>query len=145
MSNWKNWLAGGTQSREREDTLRLYRELKPLCAIAVLTDTEVRGNLLLALIDDICFDLDMSPSMRLGNALYDALLQLLYDDGFLIDLPNEATLAHMTLEEGVNLREAMRHSIRIHKDYERLIAAWQKKLLWAFLGDTPILSHVGIH
>lgn len=134
MSNWKNWLAGGTQSREREDTLRLYRELKPLCDVGVLTNREAGGELLLGLIEEVCHKHNMSPSMRLGSALYDALLQLLYDDGFLIDLPEEAALPKFTLEEGVVLRQAMRHSIRVHQDYARLIAEWREKLSWLFSG-----------
>lgn len=134
MSNWKNWLVGGTQSREREDTLRLYRELKPLCAAAVLRDSEVQADLIMDLIDEICHKLDMSASIPMGNALYDALLQLLYDDGFLVDLADEAALDHITLEEGVALRQAMHHSIRVHKDYKRLIAEWREKLSWLFSG-----------
>ena len=134
MSNWKNWLLGGTESREREDTLRLYRELKPLCDESVLINREVRGDFLLGLINEICHKLDMSPSRRLGSALYDALFQLLYDDGFLVNLPDESALANITIEEGVLVREQMRHSIRVHKDYERLIAEWREKLSWLFSG-----------
>jgi hypothetical protein len=134
VSNWKNWFIGGTESREREDTLLLYRELKPLRDKAVLIDEEVCRDFLVDLITEICRKLDMSPSRRLGNALYDALLQLLYDDGFLINLPEESALASITIEEGVALREAFRHSIRVHKDNKRLLAEWREKLSWLFSG-----------
>lgn len=134
MSNWKNWLIGGTESREREDTLRLYRELKPLCDDPVLNEEELRGDFLLGLINEICRKLDMSPSMRLGSALYDALLQLLYDDGFLINLSEESVLTNITIEEGVLVREQMRRSIRVHKNYDRLIAEWREKYSWLFSG-----------
>ncbi|HUW38484.1 MAG TPA: type IV secretion system DNA-binding domain-containing protein [Rhodocyclaceae bacterium] len=134
MSNWRNWLSGGTEGREREDTLVLYRELQPLRERAFLADEEARGTFLVDFIIEICCKLDMSPSDRLGSALYDALLQLLYDDGFLINLPDEAALANCTLEEGVLLREMFRRSIRVHKDSERLLAEWRRKLSYLFPG-----------
>lgn len=134
MSNWRNWLSGGTESRERQDTLTLYRELQPLRERAFLADEDARWKFLVDLIIEICRKLDMSPSDRLGSALYDALLQLLYDDGFLINLPDEAALANCTLEEGVSLRELFRRSIRVHKDGERLLAEWRTKLSYLFPG-----------
>ncbi|OIR03580.1 AAA-like domain protein [mine drainage metagenome] len=134
MSNWRNWLSGGTEGREREDTLVLYRELQLLRERAFLADDEARWTFLVDLIIEICRKLDMSPSDRLGSALYDALLQLLYDDGFLINLPDEAALANCTLEEGVSLREMFRRSIRVHKDGERLLAEWRTKLSYLFPG-----------
>ena len=134
MSNWKNWLSGGTESRERQDTLTLYRELQPLRERAFLADDDARWKFLVDLIIEICRKLDMSPSDRLGSALYDSLLQLLYDDGFLINLPDETALANCTLEEGVLLREMFRRSIRVHKGSERLLAEWRTKLTYLFPG-----------
>lgn len=134
MSNWKNWLSGGTASREREDTLVLYRELQPLCERAFLADEDARWKFLFEFIVEICRKFDMSPSDQLGSALYDVLLQLLYDDGFLINLPEESALANCTLEEGVTLREMFRRSIRVHKDQERLLTEWRTKLSYLFPG-----------
>ena len=134
MSNWKNWLSGGTENREREDTLRLVRELRPLCDGVDFHDQAVFGPFLVELIHDICDKLDTTPSMPLGEALYDALVQLLYDDGFLINLPEESALANLSIEEGIAVREALRRSIRVHQDHERLLAEWRRKLTNLFSG-----------
>jgi len=134
MSNWKNWLSGGTENREREDTLRLCREMRPLCEGTAFHGSNVFGPFLIDLIHAICAKVDMSPSIELGGALYDALVQLLYDDGFLINLPEESALANLSIEEGVAIREIFRRSIRVHKDHERLLAEWREKLSWLFSG-----------
>lgn len=134
MSNWKNWLAGGSESRERDDTFRLYRELKRLYHAEDFHEPNVFGPFLIDLIHDICGELDLSPSMPLGGALYDALVQLLYDDGFLINLPEESALANLSIEEGIAVREAFRRSIRVHGDHERLLTEWRTKLVNLFAG-----------
>ncbi|OHC69532.1 MAG: hypothetical protein A3H93_15495 [Rhodocyclales bacterium RIFCSPLOWO2_02_FULL_63_24] len=134
MSNWKNWLRGGTENREHEDTLRLVRELRPLCNGVDFHDRAVFGPFLVELIHDICGVLDTTPSMPLGEALYDALVQLLYDDGFLINLPEESALVHLSIEEGIAAREALRRSMRVHTSHERLLAEWRAKLTNLFSG-----------
>lgn len=134
MSNLRNWLSGGTVSRERDDTLRLHRELTQLCHGQNFHDRIVFGPFLVDLVYDICEKLHTSPSMALGEALYDALVQLLYDDGFLINLPEESALANLSIEEGIAIREAFRRSIRVHTSHERLLAEWRTKLTNLFTG-----------
>jgi hypothetical protein len=114
--------------------LRLLRELKPLCASIDFHDREVFGLFLVDVIYDICGKFGMSPSLSLGNALYDTLVQLLYDDGFLINLPEESALANLSIEEGIAVREAFRRSIRVHTSHERLLAEWRTKLTNLFSG-----------
>ncbi len=134
MSNWKNWLLGGTEGRERDETLGLLRELQSLCNDVDFHDDKIYGPFLVDFINDICAKLGTTPSTQLGEALYEALRQLLYDDGFLINLPEESALDNLSIEEGVAIREIFRRSIRAHKSHERLLTEWREKLSWLFPG-----------
>lgn len=129
-----DWLSGGTANRERRDTLALYNEVAELQSSSPLSNDHARGQFLVEMVFTICGKLDVSPSENLGSALYDALLELLYEDGFLISLPDVQVIDQCTMEEGISLREAFRRSIRVHKDHERLLIEWIRKLTNLFTG-----------
>ncbi|HQU07599.1 MAG TPA: type IV secretion system DNA-binding domain-containing protein [Candidatus Paceibacterota bacterium] len=106
-----------------------------------LADEHALDTFLLELIDEICARHDLTPSIPLGEALWAAIRGLLYAEGFLLDLPDRASLARLTVEEGVLLRAALTRHLRFLTDHARLLSIWREKLVWLFsgiLGSLPV-------
>lgn len=141
MSNWKNWLSGGAVSREREDTLTLYREVKRNLSDSPFYDDDTSGSFIFNLVIEICEVRNSLPTIPLGESLYEAIGDLLFADGFLIKLPEERVLERLVLEEGVAFRELLIRNRRFLADHERLLPIWRRKVLILFsglLGSFPL-------
>jgi hypothetical protein len=133
-SNWKNWFLGPARNRELEDTLDLYARATRARADSPLGNDEEIGSFLIDLIFEICERRGVTPSVPLGEALWSAIRQLLYLEGFIVELPEKSSLEHLTIEEGVELRTMLNQHLRFLADHERLLPIWWEKLVWLFSG-----------
>lgn len=132
MSNWKNWFSGGALSRERGDTLALYREVKRNLPNSPFYNTY--HDFLIDLILDISEQRESLPTIAFGAALYETIRDLLFVEGFLIELPDEDVLKNITAEEGIAFRELLLRNRRFLVDHERLLPIWRRKILILFSG-----------
>lgn len=133
-SNWKNWFLRPARHRELAATLDLYERVERVRNDSPLADDDEIGSFLIDLIADICEKHGVTPSVPLGEALWEALWQLLYLEGFVVELPEKSSLAHLTIEEGVELRTRLNQHLRFLADHERLLPIWREKLVWLFSG-----------
>jgi hypothetical protein len=80
------------------------------------------------------------PGIPLGGALYVFIKALLYEEPFLINLPEEDDIRTLTLEEGVRLRKRLRQFEHLIKAHERLLPRWREIVVRAvqiFLEHLP--------
>lgn len=133
-SNWKNWFLRPARNRELADTLDLYAKVEHVRDDSPLGNDEEIGSFLIDFIAEICEKRGVTPSVPLGEALWEALRQLLYLEGFIVELPEQSSLEHLTIEEGVELRTRLNQHLRFLADHERLLPIWREKLVWLFSG-----------
>ncbi len=138
MSNWKNWLVGGTESREREDTLALYREAEENLPRSPFYDSDASATYIYDLVIEICEERHSSPTTALGEALFEAIGDLLFADGFRIELPEVSALESINLETQVAFRELLVRNRRFLADHKRLLPIWRRKVIILFSG---LLGH----
>lgn len=134
MSNWKNWFLGGAKSREHEDNCALYDRVANVQAHSVFSDEPKVTDFIVGIIFEVCEVRGVTPSIPLGSALYETIRGLLYYDGLIVELPERAIIAKLSLEEGVYVRAAWKRHLRFQDDHERLITIWREKLVWLFSG-----------
>ncbi|MEW6312979.1 MAG: hypothetical protein AB1513_02855 [Pseudomonadota bacterium] len=134
MSNWKNWFLPSAQRREEADTLALYDRVRDVRARSPFADDAAVGQFIMGIIDEVCEKRGVGLSLPLGNALYDAIHDLLYFDGLLVTLPDRSTIGKLTLEEGVYARATLARHLRFLDDHKRLATIWRDKLVWLFAG-----------
>ncbi|MEW8077963.1 MAG: DUF87 domain-containing protein [Candidatus Thiodiazotropha endolucinida] len=133
-SNWKNWLSGSVERRERKETRTLHAAvMRTQSQTPFASDREV-DRFIIDLMFAICEECGVTPTDALGNALYVVLHDLLYLEGFLLDLPEARALKNLTLEEGVALRSQLRRHLRFLSDHTRLLPMWKDKLFYLFSG-----------
>lgn len=134
MSNWKNWFRGSAHNREIKDTTTLYERVANAQTRAPFSDDEKIGDFILEVIFEVCERRGVTPSIPLGNALYDTIRSLLSFDGLIVELPERSVIAKLTIEEGIHLRAIWKHHLHFLDDHERLAVIWRDKLVWLFSG-----------
>lgn len=133
-NNFTNWLFGDSRSREQRDTLALYREAEQHQSHSPLYNADATARYIYDLVNEICEAEHSLPNSALGNTLFDAIADLLYADGFRIDLPKERELSSLNLEEQVALRDLLVRNRRFLRDHERLLPPWRRKVIVLFSG-----------
>lgn len=125
---------GSAQSREQGDTFALYTSVEAAQARSPFSDEEQISDFIIELIFEVCERRGVTPSIPLGNALYETIKGLLYFDGLLIELPERSVISKLTIEEGVHLRATWKRHLHFLDDHERLTVIWRDKLSWLFSG-----------
>lgn len=125
---------GSHQEREVEETVSLRDQVRRAYLYSPFAEEDQLGNFLLDLIHEICERRGVTPSIPLGEMLWQALRSLLYFDGILVDLPDASVFARLTLEEGVQARAMLRRQLRFLTDQDRLLTIWREKLVYLFSG-----------
>lgn len=133
-SNWRNWLSGSVERRERKETRTLHTAVTRIQSQTPFASDREVDRFIIDLIFAICEECGVTPTDALGNALYTVLHDLLYLEGFLLDLPEARALKNLTLEEGVALRSRLRRHLRFLSDHTRLLPMWKDKLFFLFSG-----------
>lgn len=137
-SNAWNWFCdvflGSARDRELRDTDRLYSEVRYAHKNSPLGTDDQLSDFLLDLIHDICEKRGVTPSIPLGEALWSTIRRLLYLEGFIVDLPEQSSLEHLTIRESVNLRRKLNRQLRFAADQTRLLPIWREKVAWLFVG-----------
>lgn len=137
-SNGWNWVQdlflGSGRDRELRDTVDLCARVASARAASPLATEDRLSQFLIDLIHEICERRGVTPSTPLGEMLYRAIRALLYFDGLLVELPDESTLARLTLEEGVLARATLNRQLRFLTDQDRLLTIWRDKLVYVFSG-----------
>lgn len=133
-SNWRNWFLPSARDRELEDTVDLYARVITARAESPFPDKARLDSFIVDLIFEVCERRGVTPSIPLGRALYSTIKNLLYFDGFLVELPEESVLPKLTLEEGVLFRATLTRHLRFLTDRDRLLTIWRDKLVWVFSG-----------
>ncbi|MEW8521634.1 MAG: DUF87 domain-containing protein [Candidatus Thiodiazotropha endolucinida] len=133
-SNWKNWLTGSVERRERKETRALHTAVARTQSQTPFTSDREVDRFIIDLMFAICEECGVTPTDALGNALYAVLHDLLYLEGFLLDLPEARALKNLTLEEGVALRAQLRSHQRFLSDHSRLLPLFKDKLFYLFSG-----------
>ena len=133
-SNWKQWFQPSAKSREARDTLVLYQDIERARSQSPFATDDSIQKFLTEMVVDICEWRGVTPSQPLGDALCNAIAEFLFTDGFVVELPKEESLAKLTIEEGILLREHLRRQLRFLTDHERLLPIWRRKLVILFGG-----------
>ena len=137
-SNWWNGVldlfVGTARERELQDTVRLRDEVAAARSKSPFADEKRLNRFLVDLIHEVCERRGVTPSIPLGGMLWGTIKDLLYFDGILVELPDEAVLAKLTLEEGVLVRATLNRQLRFLEDNDRLLTIWREKLVHAFAG-----------
>jgi len=135
-SNFRNWLQdsfqGSVQERELRDTTELYARVVSARNDSPLGNDDQIGNFLLDCIADICERRGVMPSDPLADALWSAIRGLLDLEGFIVFLPEESSLAHLTLTEGAELRTTLNRHLRFLADQKRLLHLWREHIVSLF-------------
>jgi hypothetical protein len=134
VSNWKNWFLPPVRNRELGDTLLLRDQVRDAVARSPFSDEERVNDFIIDLIFEVCEQCGITPSIPLGEALFETIRGLLSYEGFLVELPEQAELAHLTMEEGIHLRALWKRHLRFLDDHARLLPIWREKLAWLFTG-----------
>ena len=137
-SNWWNGVldlfVGTGRERELQDTVNLCAQVTEARSNSPFADEKRLSNFLIDLIHEICERRGVTPSIPLGGMLWGTIKSLLYFDGMLVELPDQAALARLTLEEGVLVRATLNRQLRFLADHDRLLTIWRDKLLYMFSG-----------
>jgi hypothetical protein len=137
-SNSSNWFQdlflGSVRDRELRQTTELYERVKSARDASPFGNDDQIGDFMLDLIHDICEKRGVTPSDPLGEALWSAIRQLLYLEGFIVELPERSALEHLTVEEGSHFRTTLNRQLRFLADQKRLLPIWREKLVWLFSG-----------
>jgi hypothetical protein len=123
-----------TRTREDIETRRLYREVLAAQAKGPFSDREKTDTFLIELITDILEERGVAPSLPLGNALWDTLVEFLWMDSLASGLPSEESLGTLSIDQGVELRASLRRQLRFLTDHKRLLPIWRRKLVILFSG-----------
>ncbi len=146
--NWfQDTFLGSARERELREMAELYARVKQARDASPLGSDKKRANFLLDLIHEICEMRGVTPSIPLGEALWSAITGLLYLEGFMVELPEESSLEHLTMEEGVELRKTLNRHLRFIADQQRLLTIWRDKLVYLFsgiLGYLPLSAFTDI-
>lgn len=133
-ANWKSWLQPSPKAQEEKETRALLLRAETLARTGTFRTEESILDLATEIVVEVCEQHEVTPSAPLGDALYQVIRDLLYAEGFVVDLPKERDLQHLTLEEGVRLRATLRRYIRFEEAQDRLLPIWKEKLVWIFSG-----------
>ena len=125
---------GTARDRELRETAELYARVKNARDASPFGNDDQVGSFMLDLIHDICEKRGVTPSEPLGEALWSAIRQLLYLEGFVVGLPKKSSLEHLTVDEGSQFRTTLNRQLRFLADEERLLPIWREKLVWLFSG-----------
>ncbi|MHB8146694.1 MAG: type IV secretory system conjugative DNA transfer family protein, partial [Vulcanimicrobiaceae bacterium] len=80
----------------------------------------------------ICERRGVTPSDPLADALWWVIRGLLDLEGFIVFLPEESSLAHLTLAEGAELRTSLNRNLRFLTDQKRLLSLWREHIVSLF-------------
>ena len=133
-SNWKNWFLGAGEKRELRDTLDLYAKARDAKWDGPFASEKALDSFIVDLIFEVCERRGVTPAVPLGRALYWAIRELLYLEGFALSLPEESAVSRLTVEESVLARATWSRHLRFLGDQARLLAIWREKLAWVFTG-----------
>ena len=131
-ANWFRDLFGSVRDRELRQTGELCRRVNEQRGASPFRNDDQLADFIVDLIHDICEKRGVTPSNHLGEALWSAITRLLSLEGFIVELPETASLEHLTVEESSRLRSALNRQLRFLADHERLLPMWRDKLVWVF-------------
>lgn len=146
MANWHNWFLGSARSREEKETLALYDRVCAASSGSTFSDKDEIVDFVANIINEACDRHHASPTLPLCRALYATIIELMYCDDLLMELPERASIAGLTIDEGVALRASLRHRLHFLESEERLVPIWKEKLIWLFsgmLGYLPLSAFAG--
>ena len=129
LTSFLSGLFGGVKGREDKDTLSLHREAAINSHSSPFSNDEKATDFMYALAKEACELRHGEPVSELGEALYSAVADLLFEDGFFIRIPDENWIANLTLEEGVNIRKIFQRNKRFVAQHQYLLPPWRKKVL----------------
>ncbi|MBI5450164.1 MAG: type IV secretion system DNA-binding domain-containing protein [Gammaproteobacteria bacterium] len=129
------------------DTYALLSQVKDVAQVSPFYAEEDLNEFLYELIQDVCARKEIIPSIPLGEALWETIRHLLYLEGFLLHIPDDLSIEHLTLEEGVVFRASLKRHLRFLSQHERLLPVWREKLaivLSAILEYFPLSAFTDI-
>ena len=89
-------------------------------------DSEAVSSFVIDVIRDACSDRWSMPGVPLGGALYAFIKTMLYEEPFLMELPDGRHIETLTLEEGVHLRQRLRQYDQLIAAQDRLLPRWRE-------------------
>uniref|UniRef100_E6Q5Q6 Type IV secretion system coupling protein TraD DNA-binding domain-containing protein n=1 Tax=mine drainage metagenome TaxID=410659 RepID=E6Q5Q6_9ZZZZ len=135
-SNSWNWFQdlfqGSVHDRELRETAALLARVTTARDASSLGNDDQIGHFLIDCIADICEQRGVTPSDALADALWSAIRGLLTLEGFIVELPEESFLAHLTLAEGAELRTSLNRHLRFLTDQKRLLHLWREHIVSLF-------------
>lgn len=131
-SNWLQWFSSSPKTREFKETRALLDRVTRAYAESPLADLAKRHIFLVDFVHAVCERRGITPSLPLGHALYDTLIDLLEFEGFISDPPDTDAIEYLTMDEGVSLREHLTRQLRFAHDHNRLLPLWRDKVVDAF-------------
>jgi len=123
---------GSVRERELRETAALFARVTTARDASPLGNDDQIGHFLIDCIADICERRGVMPSDPLADALWSAIRGLLDLEGFIVFLPEESSLAHLTLAEGAELRTSLNRHLRFLTDQKRLLSLWREHIVSLF-------------
>ena len=127
-SNWLSWFRRSPIEIEREETFALFRHVRHIEHASPFYPEGSVQSFVIDIIRDATEERWDLPGVPLGGALYATIKGLLYEEGFLIDLPEESALVSLTIDEGVRLRKTLRTHERFITAHARLLPMWRARI-----------------
>ena len=126
--------------RERKQTRTLYDEVRQTYDASLYAREGAADEFIFNIIIDACERADVTPSIRLGEALWATVRNLLIAEGSIFGFLEVNFAGELTLEEGVALRSYLHRKRRFLGNHEHLIGIWREKtvrLLDGIVGYLP--------
>ena len=140
ISNWRAWFGTAPLDAERSETFALLSQARAMQRMSPFAEDGAVSSFVIDVIRDACADRFDMPGVPLGGALYAFIEKMLYEEPFLIELPEEDHIDTLTLEEGVGLRKSLRRFDQLIAAHERQLPRWREIVVRAiriFLTHLP--------
>ena len=122
------------KGREDRDTLRLYEEARGSQAASPFFDEIKAQSFIYNLVVEACELRHSSPTSELVKAVYGLIYDMLFEEGYRLRLPEEDSLRHFTIEQGVAFREHIARNGYFIANHKWLLPEWRQNVLLMVAG-----------
>jgi len=132
--NWLNWFRKSPKDVERAEMLSILNRQHRIKRLEPFNSDDEISKFIVDIIFEACDEYRATPGEPFGEALYDAIYGLLYQDAIIGELPHPSEIEPITVEEGIHFRAAFKRHERFHHAQSRLLPIWREKTVWLFSG-----------
>lgn len=133
-SNWLSWFQSSPKETEMQETRALLTRVNSMRERSPFGTDDIVSTFIMDIIEEATRERGGLPGVPLGNALYNLVLDLLYEDALIGELPTIEQIETASIEEGVRLRAAMKRYERFLHAHTRLTVIWRDKVVWLIRG-----------